>query len=106
MAMNKKRNGCGRKIGSRNKVPVEIKQMIRNALETLGGEQFLIQAGKENLTAFLTLVGKIIPQEQKHSGEIAHTHTPLSPQELDERMDAIVRHRNKHLEIEHGTAGT
>jgi hypothetical protein len=102
--MNKRRKGSGRKIGSQNKVPVEMKIMIRNALEKLGGEDYLVSAGKDNLAAFLSLLGKIIPQEQKITGEIEHKVTPLTPQEQADRLDAIVRHRNKLLEIEHGTS--
>lgn len=80
MAYRKKTGG--RKAGVPNKLTVEIKDMIRNALEASGGQQYLMRQAEENPTAFLTLIGKIIPSDGKlsvtHSGSVAHKHEPVS----------------------------
>ena len=55
------RAGAGRPKGSPNKTTAAIKDMIVQALEKKGGVEYLIQQADANPTAFLTLVGKIIP---------------------------------------------
>ena len=51
----------GRKKGTPNKVNAELKDMILGALNKSGGEGYLIKQASENPTAFLTLVGKVLP---------------------------------------------
>jgi hypothetical protein len=51
----------GRKKGTPNKFSSDIKQMIINALNTKGGEDYLVKHADMNATAFLTLVGKVLP---------------------------------------------
>lgn len=51
----------GRKKGTPNKLTKELKDLILGALDKSGGEQYLIDQAKENPTAFLTLVGKVLP---------------------------------------------
>ena len=51
----------GRQKGSTNKLTSNLKDMIVNALSDVGGVEYLKKQAKENPTAFLTLVGKIIP---------------------------------------------
>lgn len=53
--------GKGRPRGSRNKIPQELKAMILAALDDAGGKKYLAQQAIENPTAFLSLVGKILP---------------------------------------------
>lgn len=56
--------GRGRPKGSPNKTTKALKDMILNALEGAheeGGEAYLIEQAEKNPTAFLTLVGKVIP---------------------------------------------
>lgn len=55
--------GPGRPKGLQNKLTVEVKEMVRGALEALGGQEYLTAQGQANPTAFMTLVGKIIPSE-------------------------------------------
>lgn len=59
MAKGKKTGG--RRPGSKNKLTVELKQMVLNALSEAGGEQYLLTQARENPNAFLTLVGKVLP---------------------------------------------
>jgi hypothetical protein len=37
--------------------------MILNALDAVGGQEWLIQQAEENPTAFMTLLGKILPTQ-------------------------------------------
>lgn len=59
-----KRPGSGRKPGTPNKINAELKDMILGALnkaDPAGGEAYLISQAKSNPTAFLSLVGKVLP---------------------------------------------
>jgi len=62
--------GKGRKKGVPNKTTAALKDMILNALDTAGGEQYLATQAEENPTAFLTLVGKVLPLQV--AGEMDH----------------------------------
>jgi len=53
--------GKGRPKGAKNKTPVELKAMILQALDKKGGVNYLMQQAEDNPTAFLTLVGKVLP---------------------------------------------
>jgi hypothetical protein len=51
----------GREKGVPNKVTGALKDMILGALDKAGGIDYLVRQSKENPTAFLTLVGKVLP---------------------------------------------
>jgi len=51
----------GRQKGTPNKVTGELRQMILKALDNCGGVEYLQRQADENPTAFLTLVGKVLP---------------------------------------------
>jgi hypothetical protein len=53
--------GPGRKKGVPNKINGELKSMILGALDDAGGQSYLVQQAKDNPTAFLSLVGKVLP---------------------------------------------
>lgn len=57
----KKDKTGGRKKGTPNKLTGDVKQMIVNALNRAGGEDYLTRQADENPKAFLTLVGKVLP---------------------------------------------
>ena len=44
-----------------------LKDMILAALESVGGEEYLVRQARGNSTAFLQLLGKILPHEIKTS---------------------------------------
>lgn len=53
----------GRKKGTPNKIPHTVKQAIERAFIELGGHEYLVEQGKNNPTAFLTLLGKVMPTQ-------------------------------------------
>lgn len=55
--------GPGRPAGRLNKVNADIKAMIVEALSEVGGVAYLKAQAAENPTAFLGLVGKVLPKE-------------------------------------------
>lgn len=63
--------GPGRPKGVPNKVTVELKDMIRQALDESGGVDYLVERAKDPRTAsaFLSLVGKVLPMTVAGTGE-------------------------------------
>lgn len=55
--------GPGRPKGSPNKISAQLKDMILNALDKAGGEDYLQRQAEENPTAFLSLIGKVLPMQ-------------------------------------------
>lgn len=53
----------GRPKGIPNKINIDIKNMIMEALEDAGGKDYLIRQADENPAAFMGLVAKIIPKD-------------------------------------------
>jgi hypothetical protein len=51
----------GRVAGTPNKINGDVKAMILGALTAAGGEEYLLKQAHENPTAFMTLLGKVLP---------------------------------------------
>lgn len=51
----------GRVKGTPNRLTSDVKAMILGALNKAGGEDYLHRQASANPTAFLTLVGKVLP---------------------------------------------
>lgn len=51
----------GRQKGSLNKTTKELKDMILQALDESGGVEYLKQTAIDHPTAFMTLIGKVLP---------------------------------------------
>ena len=51
----------GRRKGTPNKVPSDLKRMILGALDGVGGEKYLMQQAIENPGPFMALIGKVLP---------------------------------------------
>lgn len=66
------RAGMGRPKGSLNKTTVAIKEAVLAALDQAGGVDYLVEQASTNPTAFLTLVGKVLPLQvdANHQGEV------------------------------------
>lgn len=52
---------AGRPKGSTNKNGNQLRAMILTALSESGGVEYFKQQSKENPTAFMTLIGKVLP---------------------------------------------
>jgi hypothetical protein len=55
------RAGAGRPKGSPNKITANLKAMILNSLDRVGGEEYLAKLAIENSSAYAGLLGKILP---------------------------------------------
>lgn len=66
--MAKGRKTGGRVAGTPNKFTRELKDMILGALEDVGGQDYLVAQAGQNPTAFLTLVGKVLPLQVTGEG--------------------------------------
>lgn len=66
--------GKGRPKGVPNRVTMQLKDMILQALDGAGGAAYLQRQADENPSAFLSLVGKVLPMTVQHSG---HDGGPL-----------------------------
>jgi hypothetical protein len=53
--------GKGRPKGVPNKINRDIKEMVLAALNKAGGAEYLLEQSRANPSAFLTLVGKVMP---------------------------------------------
>lgn len=58
-----KRNGAGRKPGAPNKLNADIKEMVIGALDDVGGRDYLAARAIDTPTAFMALLGKILPTQ-------------------------------------------
>lgn len=63
------RAGMGRPKGAINKTTKALKDMILGALDGAGGQEYLQRQAEENPTAFMGLIGKVLPTELKGMGE-------------------------------------
>lgn len=80
--------GPGRPKGSKNKLTMDIKQMVIAALDKAGGEKYLLKQANDNPNAFLTLLGKVIPTQisgdKENPLEIVHMITRRIVKAADE----------------------
>ena len=51
----------GRRKGVQNRLTRDVKEAVINALERLGGEDWLVRLGRREARAFATLLGKTMP---------------------------------------------
>jgi len=56
-------NPKGRPKGALHKTTTELKDMILNALNKAGGEEYLLDQARNNPGPFMSLVGKILPKD-------------------------------------------
>jgi hypothetical protein len=66
----KKIEGSGLKKGQSLNKTVALTEMIDGALNKLGGMDWLVEQGRENPTAFMSLVGKRLPKDLTIGGNI------------------------------------
>jgi hypothetical protein len=54
-------SGQGRPKGTPNRLTADVRAMILAALDKVGGVDYLVAQAERNPSAFLTLVGKVLP---------------------------------------------
>lgn len=81
----------GRKKGTTNKTTKDLKNMILGALNKAGGQKYLVAQAEKNPTAFLTLVGKVLPMQigGDAGNPIKHELNEVSLRALDEICNQI-----------------
>ena len=57
------KSGGGSRKGIPNKINKELKDMILGALDDAGGQKYLAIQAVENPSAFMTLIGKVLPKD-------------------------------------------
>ena len=60
----------GSRKGKPNKATALIKEMIEGALQDVGGQAYLARQAEENPTAFMGLLGRILPKDVNVGGQI------------------------------------
>lgn len=80
--------GKGRPKGSVNKVQKDVKEMVLNALNNAGGQAYLTRQAEANPTAFLSLLGKLVPKDVK--AEISGVESILATR-LKEARDRVTQ---------------
>jgi len=55
--------GPGRPKGSQNKTTLQLKEAVLSALAKLGGDDYLVALGRENSSAFASLLAKVLPTQ-------------------------------------------
>lgn len=59
----------GRPKGAKNKATQELKEMILQALDETGGVEYLKAQSEANPTAFMALIGRVLPLTVHGSGQ-------------------------------------
>jgi hypothetical protein len=64
----------GKPRGAVNKVSRDLREMVRVALDEAGGVEYLVRQAHANPTAFLALVGRLIPRDVKVEADLQVDH--------------------------------
>ena len=68
----RKMPGSGRKPGSKNKDTETIRIAVMRSFEAVGGWKYLEEMARAQPTAYMTLLGKILPHELSSAGSLRH----------------------------------
>lgn len=60
----------GRKAGVPNRFTADLREAINAAFQQAGGVDYLIGVAKKNPAVFCALIGKVIPAQVEHSGQL------------------------------------
>ena len=90
--MKTKTSGQGRPKGIPNKTTADVKSMILGALNKAGGEQYLLERASDpkTATAFMALVGRVLPKEIKADVAATHVIGNLTPEQQKAIAEAIL----------------
>lgn len=71
--------GKGRPKGSKNRLTNTLKEAIEKSFDEVGGVQYLVEQARENPTAYMSLLAKVLPQQIN-----AQVATKTLPASVDE----------------------
>lgn len=81
----------GRAKGVANKATTELKAVVLEAFDNLGGVKYLVKVGKENPAVFCALLGKVLPLQLNVAKTVRHVlDLDAFPDEDLETLRAIV----------------
>jgi len=82
----------GSRKGVPNKVTSDVKSMILGALQKAGGEAYLLERANDpkTATAFMALVGRVLPKEIKADVAATHVIGNLTPEQQRAIAEAIL----------------
>jgi len=86
------RPGAGRPKGSPNKVQADVKAMILGALSDAGGRAYLTQQALENPSAFMVLVGKVLPLTIAGDADNPVTYVIRAPSPVESASEWLKLH--------------
>lgn len=83
----------GSRKGKPNKATAAIKEMIEGALQDAGGQRYLAEQARENPSAFMGLLGKIIPKDVNLGGQSDNPikYENMSDEELDRKIKEVLK---------------
>jgi len=61
--------GSGRKKGVTNGDTAKLRELILGALDDVGGREYLAKQAIKNPTAFMSLIGRVLPKDVKIAGD-------------------------------------
>ena len=95
----------GRLKGTPNRFTVDLRQMILRALSEVGGHEYLMRQAGQNPTAFVALVGKVVPK-QLSPEEIRPVERPkMSDLEVARRLAFLLARGAQALKTERAQPG-
>lgn len=86
--INRGNAGKGRTKGVPNRIGADVRAMILAALDSAGGETYLVQQARENPSAFMTLLGKILPTTL--AGDVENPLLHASDEQVDARLGELL----------------
>ncbi len=85
------RAGAGRPKGIPNKLGTDIRKMILAALDAAGGAEYLTRQAEANPSAFMTLVGRVLPT--KIEADVAvHSYVMRAPTPIESADEWLKLH--------------
>jgi hypothetical protein len=92
----------GREKGTPNKVTKTLREMILGALDAAGGQEYLTRQAEKNPTAFMTLLGKVLPTTIAGDPDNPVEVGVLSIEAHRERAREIIRQAFEPLRVDEG----
>jgi len=86
--VNRGNAGKGRKKGVPNKITADLRAMILGALDSAGGQDYLVQQARDTPGAFMTLLGKVLPTTL--AGDAENPLLLMSESESDARLAELM----------------